>query len=213
MDGTSKYSPVEPAIRTLNVNSPMLELVKQACDNIDWRFVKLSRRRYGNSRVFTVRGDPHWLERPFAYEIYHELRLLWAGQAVEPGFAIQGEVLKTYQAIRHIDHMPDLLFHKPNSSRNLMVAEVELASNTKTSLADDIEKLALFRRALEYRILLEIIIGTAGEIRGQVEEFNRMRPDCDIPINILAINTRTHASSFLRPIPPAPTQATARRAP
>lgn len=165
----------------------MLDLIISACDAIDWRFVTLSRRRYRRGRVCTGLGDPHWLERPFAYEIYHQLRTIWPANLLQVGCVIHAEVLKTYQEIQDIDKMPDLLLHDPQSGRNVAVVEIKLTSNTRKNLREDLRKLALFRRALGYETLVEILIGSTREIRTSLEELNGIQLDCDIPIQILTI--------------------------
>lgn len=89
---------------------------------------------------------------------------MFAKKKLRDKCAIQGEVLKRYQEIREITHMPDFLFHVPNSKCNLMVVEIKLASSTKEELKDDLDKLARFRRVLRYETLVEILIGSNKQL-------------------------------------------------
>jgi hypothetical protein len=188
-----------------NVESmQVLETLKAAIDNLDWRYVTLSRRRYGNTYVCTGLGDSHWLERPFAYEIYHQLRLIWAAGQFDLLCLIQAEVLKKYQGIRDITKMPDLLFHDPKSDHNLAVIEIKLASNTDKNLKADLEKLALFRRALRYETLVEILIGSDAELLASHEYVRGLSFDCDAPIHILTVSLDDHRTNILQVNNPTP---------
>jgi hypothetical protein len=176
----------------------MLEALKTAVDKLDWRYVTLSRRRYNNSYVCTGLGDSHWLERPFAYEIYHQLRLIWAAGQLDLLCLIHAEVLKKYQEIRDITKMPDFLFHDPESDHNLAVVEIKLASNTDKSLKADLEKLALFRRVLRYDTLIEILIGSDADLLASQEYLRGLSFDCDSPIYILTVSLDDHRTNILR---------------
>src|SRR5438034_4135863 len=115
----------------------MIDTIAGALTNIDWAYVTLSRLQYENSYLPIRYGDPHWLERPFAYEIYHQLRLLWEKKQ-DFDCVIQGEVFKYYQEIRELKRMPDLLLHKPNSNeKNLTVIEIKLAADRQKLLECD----------------------------------------------------------------------------
>jgi hypothetical protein len=165
---------------------PIVEALLTAVNNIDWRYVTLSRRRYNETHNCTGLGDPHWLERPFAYEIYHQLRRVWEANVFE--CVIQAEVFKKYQQIQDLKKMPDLLVHDPQYDRNLAVVEIKLAANGEKNLLDDLKKLALFRRVLRYETLVEIVIGSDVDLAVMKSFLNKHAFHCDIPIHIITLS-------------------------
>jgi len=169
----------------------MLHVIRRAVENIDWRFVRLSRLRY-EGYIPVVLGDLHWLERPFAYEIYHQLRLIWS-EALD--CVIQAEVLKRYQEIRDLEKMPDLLFHVPDSRRNLAVVEIKLAANNYKPLKEDLAKLTLFRRILEYETLVEIIIGSNDQLGMTNQQLDELNSDHGAPIHVLTLSLDDHTTN------------------
>src|SRR5438874_397838 len=166
----------------------MVDQIETALEQLNWHYVRLSRLRYANSRVKT--GDPRWLERPFAYEIYHQLRCIWDRES-EFDCVIQAEVFKHYQEIRELDKMPDLLIHLPDSTeKNLAVVEIKLASNRQKNLICDLNKLGMFQRILKYKTLVEVIIGANKEIevlQRKIERLNR-RNGANIDVLFLSID-------------------------
>jgi hypothetical protein len=170
----------------------LIKTIVTALENIDWRYVTLSQFFYEESDMPMNLRDPHWLERPFAYEIYHQLRLLWKGEAFDAQCVIQAEVLKKYQQIRYINKMPDLLMHQPNSERNLAIVEIKLASNKKKSLMEDIDKLALFQRVLHYETLVEVIIGADEELKTVGHQLNNLDCSSGAKIDILLLSLNDH---------------------
>jgi len=186
----------------------MIEQIKTAVEQIDWRNVTLSRLRYGNGFVPVGLGDPHWLERPFAYEIYHQLRV---NTNAPVDCVVQAEVLKTYQEIREIKKMPDLLFHVPDSGRNISVIEIKLASNTQKKLEDDLDKLALFRRVLKYELLVEILIGGEAELKEMHVMLDKLDNSGATPISILTLSLDSRRTDIrtikFREVKPEPKKA------
>ena len=115
----------------------LVNAVKYALEKMDRRFLELSGLIFDEYTDELLRrlGETQekLLERPFAYEFYHQMRFLWdSGSELVAPFAdvvIQGEVDKGYQAIRDLDRVPDFLLHRPNSNeRNFAVIEVKLAA-------------------------------------------------------------------------------------
>jgi hypothetical protein len=109
------------------------------------------------------------LERPFAYEFYHQMRCLWDNRSelVAPfaDVVIQGDVDKGYQAIRGLDRIPDFLLHSPNSDeRNFAVIEVKLAAFAR-DIERDLDKFVAFRNRRGYRHFVEIVIGHETGLR------------------------------------------------
>lgn len=188
----------------------MIELIKSSVEKIDWSYVTLSRLRYGDGCVPVGLGDPHWLERPFAYEIYHQLRLN-AKALMDMQCVVQAEVLKTYQEIGDIRKMPDLLFHAPDSNRNLSVVEIKLASNTQKKLEDDLDKLSLFRRVLNYEALIEVLIGSEAGLKEMHSVLDKLDNSGATPINILTLSLDSRRTDIrtikFREVKPEPTKA------
>jgi hypothetical protein len=170
----------------------MIDTIAEALSNIDWSYVTLSHLQYENSYLPIRYGDPHWLERPFAYEIYHQLRLLW-GKKEEFDCVIQGEVFKHYQEIRELRKMPDILIHKPDTNeKNLAIIEIKLASNRQKVLECDFNKLAMFQRILKYQKLIEIIVGTDNEIESLRRKIDDMNQRVGPEIIILYLSIENH---------------------
>jgi hypothetical protein len=175
----------------------MLDEMTKAISNIDWSFVTLSRLRYDGSHEPVAIGERRWQERQFAYEIYHQLRCLWREKPFEAGCVLHPEVLKTYQEIRHLNKMPDFLFHIPDTKRNLAVVEIKLASNPEKKLEDDLDKLALFGRALRYESLIEILIGYRSELDETKVLLNKLNGLGETPISIACLSLDDHRLEWL----------------
>ncbi|MEX2120422.1 MAG: hypothetical protein WD847_12575 [Pirellulales bacterium] len=160
----------------------LVEPVKYALEAMDRRFVELSGlifdpytddllRRLGES-------EEKLLERPYAYEFYHQMRSLWDSRAgIIAPFAdvvIQGEVDKGYQAIRDLDRIPDFLLHRPNSNeRNFGVIEVKLATFAQ-NIERDFDKFVSFRNRRGYEHFVEIVIGHSRELAAaNLAQFNQ----------------------------------------
>ena len=173
----------------------MIETLKAAVDKIEWKYVELSRQNYRNTTEYTDLGAPHWLERPFAYEIYHQLRILWNAGAAPRNCVIHAEVLKGYQHIKDINSMPDFLFHDPApGGRSIAVVEIKLASNPKKEILADFMKLARFRKELRYEYLIEILIGSEHEIARSLDNIRGFHVDCDVPIHVLTLSITDHSA-------------------
>jgi hypothetical protein len=184
--------PTPPGSAQFQNNLPMINEIKTALENIDWQYVTLSRLRYDDSITPVSFGNLHWLERPFAYEIYHQLRCLQKKTKFDMKCVIHAEVLKTYQEIRNLKKMPDLLIHVPDTERNLAVVEIKLASNTSKELRDDLDKLALFQRVLRYETLIEIVIGETNEFHLVHRVLDKVNADTGATINILFLSLDDH---------------------
>ena len=66
------------------------------------------------------------LERVYAYELYHQMRLQFAGS----DFSVAGEPVKRSSAVYYrTRRIPDLIIHKPASSSNLAVIEIKSVWN------------------------------------------------------------------------------------
>src|SRR5260370_35144885 len=147
------------------MKADFIDLLRKALENLDWNYVTLSRVQY-----FQEKNPPqsankaHWLERPIAYDLYHQLRCLWETNTFDSDCVIHAEVYKKYQAIKNLDKMPDFLFHLRKPNCNVAVVEIKLAANP--GLQDDLDKLTLFHNILRYEYLVEIVIGTEEQLDG-----------------------------------------------
>jgi hypothetical protein len=152
-----------------------LDLLKEALANVNWKYVTLSRFNYEDGKP-RLNQDYEWYERPFAYEIYHQLRCIWdKDKRFEADSLIQGEVFKDYQEIKNMNKMPDFIVHLPESNSNLAVMEVKLAVN-KYQIPADLDKLTLFRtiKPLSYKLLVEIVIGSDDDLHAVDIYLNRL---------------------------------------
>ena len=182
----------------------ILQLIGIALSKLDWSYVTLSRVHYfDGKRAPEAKGEFRWQERPFAYELYHQLRLIWDGASFDSDCVIHSEVAKEYQKIKELgDKIPDFLFHLPQPDCNWAVVEVKLAKNPK--LQDDFDKLTVFASdPLNYRLLIEVIIGSDAELRtcelrlGQWEQFSKQGKN-PANIDVFFVSVDTHGISHKR---------------
>jgi hypothetical protein len=136
---------------------------------MDCQYCKLSKINY--EEIESADGiefaealrEAKYLERPFAYEFYHQFRFLLENKIVNFGGAlIQGEVDKRYQHIPGVGDIPDFIIHLPDSSENnYAVIEFKLASQGVGAISQDLDKLVGFQGPeLHYDHIVEVIIGT-----------------------------------------------------
>lgn len=184
----------------------LVNAVKHALERMNPRFLELSGlifdpytdeilRRLGETRE-------KLLERPYAYEFYHQMRVLWDNRSelVAPfeDVVIQGEVDKGYQAIQELDRIPDFLLHRPNANdRNFAVIELKLAAFAGR-LEQDFEKFISFRNRRSYEQFVEIVIGHRHELDAvRVGRFNQ-EGDRLVQIAIVLFNTDTWRASDIQ---------------
>lgn len=137
----------------------IVEAIKRALERMDMRYCALSQIDHA--------ADPEpieyskYLERPFAYEFYHQFRKLLDEGKLELGSSvIQGEVDKRYQHLFEDGRVPDFILHTPNCrTQNLAVIEFKLASVSSEQLVHDFQKLVEFKRVLKYEHVIEVVIG------------------------------------------------------
>jgi len=128
------------------------DLVLEALRNVEPTKVQLSRATYDGRPAVT---GPKYQERTFAYEFYHQLRLLQeSGREDLQGITQQAEVSKRYQGI---PYSPDLLLHVPGQTANLAAFEFKLATNL--DLNDDLFKLQHLKADYGYRNAFMIVLG------------------------------------------------------
>jgi hypothetical protein len=109
-----------------------------------------------------MKDDPRYQERPFAYELYYQLRKLQeAGRMELQDVVVQSEVSKGYQGIGLI---PDLILHIPGrTDANMAAFEFKLSGNLRNH--QDLFKLVRLKRELGYREAFMIIVGSLAETR------------------------------------------------
>ncbi len=95
-----------------------------------------------------IQGQIHLNERAFAFELYHQLRLIYTGH----NWYVNGELRKglTFLPNYQLDNtlIPDLVVHHHETTDNDIIA-VEIKSDpnvTGPELIDDLEKLEIYTR-------------------------------------------------------------------
>ena len=157
--------------------------IKMALENMNQSFCKLSKRDYNyiqapNGIIGYLKKEKY-LERPIAYEFYHQLRKLIDDSDVNfGGPIIQAEVDKNYQHIFKNGKIPDFIIHLPNSNENLAIIEFKLATRVKKDIKDDFIKIIKFKThsRLKYDYGIEVIIGNRRSLenrRNDINEWNR----------------------------------------
>ncbi|MHA1284927.1 MAG: hypothetical protein ACTSVV_07025 [Promethearchaeota archaeon] len=143
-----------------------------ALNNMDRRYCSLSKIDYKrlevSDKVREILEKEKFLERPFAYEFYHQFRLLLEKKTLDfGGPIIQGEVNKRYQHLFSNGYMPDFIIHLPNTRKNLAVIELKLASRSITDIEKDFKKIIEFKRHvdLKYKYGIEILIGDLKNLK------------------------------------------------
>ena len=130
---------------------------------MDKKHCKLSQTDYStiDDAVKEHVSKNKYLERPIAYEFYHQLRKLIDEDIVDLGGPIiQAEIDKRYQHCFENGKIPDFILHVPNSGQNLAVIEFKLVTNLAT-IESDLEKLSEFEKnpLLKYLHGIEVIVG------------------------------------------------------
>lgn len=171
--------------------------IKKALKNIDENYCKLSQIDYSelraNESTKNILEKEKYLERPFAYEFYHQLRkLIDCGEVNFDGPVIQAEVDKKYQKCFENGKIPDFIIHVPNTRKNLAVIELKLATNFG-KLKGDLKKLVEFKnnKDLKYAFAIEIIIGNNFSLKKAKEYILTMEKTRGEEITIIDYNTHT----------------------
>ena len=162
---------------------------------MDKKYCKLSKIDYSmlgvNESTKKHLVEEKYLERPFAYEFYHQLRkLIDNGDVDFGGPIIQAEVDKRYQHYFKNGKIPDFILHVPNTQQNLAVIEFKLATNFN-KLEHDFVKLVQFKNNeyLKYTHVIEVIIGNETSLRDAKEYIMRLNKSEVEEITIIEFNT------------------------
>ena len=147
----------------------VIEAIETALNSMDPSYCQLSQILYFQSEIDQYLAKEKYLERPFAYEFYHQFRkLIDEGRLDLGGSVIQAEVDKRYQHLAGLGKIPDFIIHTPNSTeKNLAIVEFKLASNHGKPLVDDLKKLVSFKRVevVGYKYLVAVVIGNSTELK------------------------------------------------
>jgi len=176
----------------------LIKTIQIALEKMEKQYCKLSQLDYSEFKklpdhVIKNLEDEKYLERPFAYEFYHQIRkLIEEGKADFGGPIIQAEVPKEYQRCfkKGKGKIPDFILHIPKSDVNFAVIEIKLATN-RYKLEDDFCKLLDFKGnpALTYDHLIEIIIGNDKELESIKKRIETIQKPKGELINIISFNT------------------------
>ncbi len=147
----------------------IIKATKTALEKMEKEYCTLSQIDYSKlaDKIRESAKKEKYLERPFAYEFYHQLRKLMDCCAVNfGGHVIQAEVDKEYQHCFKNGKIPDFIIHTPDRKKNLAVLEFKLTSNL-SKIEDDFNKLKEFKenRYLEYEHIIEVIIGNNASLK------------------------------------------------
>lgn len=184
------------------ITTNVIDAIVLALGKVDVNFVRLSQKDYSRIQAddFLKRrfSEEKILERPFAYEFYHQFRSLMEKGIVDFGdLVIQAEIDKTYQHCFKKNQepagrgkIPDFLIHLQNSNRNLAVIEFKLASNLG-NLVGDFEKLVEFKKNedLQYDYGVEVVIGNAESIERVESNVKRIEKSEGEELQIVYFNT------------------------
>lgn len=165
--------------------------VKMALENMDKKYCNPSKLVYSElwKSVTDKLEKEKYLERPFAYEFYHQLRRLMDEGCVDfDGPIVQAEVNKAYQHIFEKGKIPDFIIHIPNTNKNLAVIEFKLASNLE-KIQKDFEKMLEFKSPpLNYEHLIEVIIGDRDSLEKAMEQIKNLNNLQGEKITIIKFN-------------------------
>lgn len=112
----------------------------------------------------SVGGKSKWLERPYAYEFYHQMKTFWPDRAEDNCPIISGEVSKAgHELFEELDAgkpIPDFLIHTPgNMENNCAVIEIKHQRATLTGIRNDINKLRNFKEKIRYKRAIYLFFG------------------------------------------------------
>lgn len=173
----------------------VIKAIKTALEKMNKKYCTLSQIDYSkmemNESIEGYFREQKYLERPFAYEFYHQLRTsMDNGDVNFGGPIIQAEVDKRYQHCFGKGKIPDFIIHLPNTNKNLAVVEFKLAKN-RGNLESDFKKLVEFKknRSLKYNHAIEVIIGDGTSIRQAKEHIRQLNKSEGEEIIIILFDT------------------------
>lgn len=174
----------------------IVEAIKLSLENMNKKFTDLSKLKFDeiNQTLEKTLKEQKIQERPFAYEFYHQFRKLWDNGSISRNFSenivVQAEINKRYQEIPNLNRIPDFLLHVPSSNKNFAVIEFKLASNFR-EIKKDFKKLIGFKHRLNYKYLIEVIIGDEISLKNAEERINQVDMSEGEEIIIIEFDTKS----------------------
>jgi hypothetical protein len=119
-------------------------------------------------------ADASYRERVYAYELYHQLRLIWG----DSQYSLSGEVDKTgnpfFRGGPYARSKPDLLVHIPGlMTANLLALEIKAHGNGRRGWLADLRKLTWFVDRAQYAAGYFLVYGAKS--RAVRDEIRRIR--------------------------------------
>ena len=172
------------------MTTDVIEATIMALEKIPKEYCTLSQIDYSKLDVPIIESakKEKYLERPFAYEFYHQLRKLMECDAVNFGDCIiQAEVDKRYQHC--FGKIPDFIIHIPDKTdKNLAVLEFKLTSNLG-KIREDFDKLVKFKEHLKYEHIIEVVIGGESSLKVKTSQKEKQSNAKYEEITIIEFNT------------------------
>ncbi len=144
----------------------IIEGLLQSLASIEKDYVYINQKHY-NRKKFS------WLERPFHFEFYHQLRLNFRNKL--KNYVIQAEVEKASHNSGIGNLRPDLIFHIPgdiDGTSQLVHIEVKTAKSNSNihlkEIIDDLDKLFKFKTILNYDLSILVLFGPINEIKNTI---------------------------------------------
>jgi len=178
----------------------LIDAVRKALEKMDPAYCKLSDLNYQDPDFPKPLNEAKYLERPFAYEFYHQLRCLIEKGVVDFGAArVQGEVAKEYQNMPDFNAIPDFIIHQPSSTKdNFAVIEFKLASRKPGDINDDLDKLIKFLRPfLKYDHIVEVLLGSEKELKQRRDSVQSKVQSLKQPITIVEFDVGSWQANVL----------------
>lgn len=180
----------------------VLSAIEDALENMNGEYWKLSKLKYSDfndrlsdSNIETLE-EMKYLERPLAYEFYHQLRsLIESGEIDFGGPIVQAEVDKRYQHYFEKGKKPDFIIHVPSKKGgdvDLAVIEFKRVSQGLGKVKNDLKKLLKFRKNdLNYQNLVEVLIGEELKLKECSEKLKELSLDEGEKIHILEFDVKS----------------------
>lgn len=156
---------VKPKGQNLHSNK-LIKGLLQSLASVEKDFVYVDQKHY-------YRKKSSWLERPFHFELYHQLRLTFKDKL--KNYKIQAEVEKASHNSGIGNLRPDLIFHIPGNidgASQLIHIEVKPAKSKNSKhlkkIIDDLEKLSKFKAKLKYDISVLVLFGPINELSNTI---------------------------------------------
>lgn len=165
-----------------------ISITEESLKGMDEDIVNLSKIRKNMRDLPATK----YLERPFAYEFYHQFRCRLNNEEFDfKDYVIQGEVLKKYQNYG-IDYMPDFIIHVVgNNDSNAMIIEFKLAERGFDEIKKDLDKLLEFKSILGYNTLVEVVLGEEEKIEKLKTKIRNLNGDNEITVFWFKTNSWT----------------------